>query len=105
MVSWESAYTNTTETYASISLIQQVRTVFDALDCDGKLALDVHEVGLFWRYVFMSLFDVELAKDQQEALFHLLDMVHKTKYICLIGLLSATRRIPFLFVMCTHIFS
>jgi len=50
--------------------------VFDALDADGKLTLDVHEIALFWRYVFMSLFNVELSLEQQEALFHLLDLVH-----------------------------
>jgi hypothetical protein len=54
----------------------QLRSVFDALDADGKLTLDVHEIALFWRYVFMSLFNVELSLEQQEALFHLLDLVH-----------------------------
>ena len=68
----------------AVELYASASGVFDAMDCDGKLSLDVHEIGLFWRYCFQSFFNVSLNKDQQEALFHLLDMVRawRTHNLC-----------------------
>ena len=50
-----------------------IRAVFDEMDADGgAMVLDVHEMNLFCRYCFQSLFDVELSADEVAGLFHLM---------------------------------
>eukprot|EP00615_Pteridomonas_danica_P011765 CAMPEP_0114346930 /NCGR_PEP_ID=MMETSP0101-20121206/13474_1 /TAXON_ID=38822 ORGANISM="Pteridomonas danica, Strain PT" /NCGR_SAMPLE_ID=MMETSP0101 /ASSEMBLY_ACC=CAM_ASM_000211 /LENGTH=1430 /DNA_ID=CAMNT_0001483895 /DNA_START=53 /DNA_END=4345 /DNA_ORIENTATION=+ len=51
-----------------------IRTVFDSMDADGELTLDVNEMAPFYQYVFDKLFGVDLDQNQTEALFHLMDM-------------------------------
>jgi len=52
--------------------MQAIRAVFDEMDADGLMVLDVHEMNLFYRYCFQSLFDVELSADEVTGLFHLM---------------------------------
>jgi len=54
--------------------MDSIRAVFDHMDADGGLVLDVNEMGPFYTHAFDMLFQVVLSKDQTEALFHLMDM-------------------------------
>jgi len=54
--------------------IVAIRDVFDAMDADGELSLDVNEMAPFYQYSFDILFGVDLTSNATEALFHLMDM-------------------------------
>jgi len=47
--------------------------IFEVMDADGELTLDLNEMSPFYHYSFAKLFGISLSKDQTEALFHLMD--------------------------------
>jgi Ca2+-binding EF-hand superfamily protein len=54
--------------------IDKLRTVFEEMDADGELTLDINEMTPFFEYTFQKVFDLKLSKEQQEQLFHLMDL-------------------------------
>ena len=50
-----------------------IRDVFEVMDADDELTLDLNEISPFYHYSFVKLFGISLTKDQTEALFHLMD--------------------------------
>jgi hypothetical protein len=54
--------------------IGKLRTVFEEMDADGELTLDINEMTPFFEYTFQKVFEVRLTKEQQEQLFHLMDV-------------------------------
>jgi len=54
--------------------IDKLRTVFEEMDADGELTLDINEMTPFFEYTFQKVFDLKLTKEQQEQLFHLMDL-------------------------------
>lgn len=54
--------------------IEKLRTVFEEIDADGELTLDINEMTPFFEYTFQKVFEVKLTKEQQEQLFHLMDV-------------------------------
>ena len=52
--------------------IEKLRCVFEEMDADGELTLDINEMTPFFEYAFQKVFDVKLTKEQQEQLFHLM---------------------------------
>jgi len=53
--------------------IDLIRKVFEEMDADDELTLDLNEMAPFYHYVFNRTFDISLEKEQTEALFHLMD--------------------------------
>jgi Ca2+-binding EF-hand superfamily protein len=54
--------------------IDKLRTVFEEMDADGELTLDINEMTPFFEYTFQKVFDLKLSKEEQEQLFHLMDL-------------------------------
>jgi len=54
--------------------VNAIRNVFDAMDTDGGLTLDLKEVSPFYHYAFARVFGVSLDREHTDALFHLMDM-------------------------------
>jgi len=53
--------------------IELLRAVFDHMDADGELSLDVNECAPFYHYAFLRLFNQTLDQAQVECIFHLMD--------------------------------
>ena len=53
---------------------ERMQAVFEEMDADGELSLDINEMTPFYEYVFEHLFSVKLTKEQQEQVFHLMDV-------------------------------
>ena len=53
---------------------ERLEKVFQEMDCDGELSLDMAELAPCYEYVFQHTFDVELSTKQQEALFYIMDV-------------------------------
>ena len=51
-----------------------LRAVFDSMDADGEMTLDVQEMAPFYQFAFDIVFHVDLTPAQTEDLFHLMDM-------------------------------
>ena len=71
--------------YFSNSRKEKLKNVFEEMDADGELSLDMNEMIPFYQISFKILFDMEPRTEQMEALFHLMDMDGRSfKAVCLI---------------------
>ena len=52
--------------------MERLEKVFEEMDCDGELSLDMNELQPCYEYVFQHVFDVALTVNQQESLFQLM---------------------------------
>ena len=53
--------------------IDLIRDMFDEMDADAEMTLDFNELYVFFHYVFASIFEFEVNREQCEAIFHLMD--------------------------------
>lgn len=63
--------------YCTPKRVQQLKEVFEEMDADNELSLDINEMIPFYQISFKILFDMEPKTEQMEALFHLMDTVRK----------------------------
>jgi len=63
--------------YCTPKRVQQLKEVFEEMDADDELSLDMNEMIPFYQISFKILFDMEPKTEQMEALFHLMDTVNK----------------------------
>jgi len=61
--------------YCTPKRVQQLKEVFEEMDADNELSLDMNEMIPFYQISFKILFDMEPKTEQMEALFHLMDTV------------------------------
>ena len=54
--------------------IDRMLEAFQEIDADGELTLDMIEMTPFFGYVFYSIFDVELSKEQEDMLYQIMDV-------------------------------
>ena len=54
--------------------IDRMLEAFQEIDADGELTLDMDEMAPFFGYVFYSIFDVELSKEQEDMLYQIMDV-------------------------------
>ena len=52
--------------------VDLIRDMFDEMDADAEMTLDFNELYVFFHYVFAVIFDIEVNREECEAIFHLM---------------------------------